>query len=93
MLTGLPPYYSRDREELFKSIRYAELSIPSYVKLQSRDFLRALLQRNPDDRLGSAEDAVEVKGHEFFAGISWEKVELQFFAGISWEKVNNLLQK
>ncbi|CAK9061976.1 Protein kinase 2 (PK2) [Durusdinium trenchii] len=31
MLTGLPPFYTRDREKLFERIRRGELTYPSYI--------------------------------------------------------------
>ncbi|CAD7963861.1 unnamed protein product [Amoebophrya sp. A25] len=75
MITGLPPYYSRDREELFRAIRQGQLAIPSYVKTHSRDFLKRLLERTPSVRLGAGPtNAEEVKSHSFFNGVDWKKV-------------------
>ena len=74
MLTGLPPFYSRDREKLFEKIRKAELTFPKYVSERAKSVLSQLLTRDPNMRLGSgAADAEEVKQHPFFAGeIDWE---------------------
>jgi len=75
MLTGLPPYYSRDRDELFRAIQKARLAVPSFLKPVSRDFLKRLLHPNPEHRLGSgSEDSKEVRGHEFYREIDWDKL-------------------
>merc|ERR1719230_1891886 len=51
MLTGLPPFYTHDREKLFERIRRGELSYPSYVAPVAKTVLQSLLQRNPTKRL------------------------------------------
>lgn len=61
MLTGLPPFYVRDREKLFEKIRSAELTYPKYLTRHAVSLLRGLLTRDPAQRLGSGpSDAEEV---------------------------------
>ncbi len=75
MLTGLPPYYTKDREKLFERIRRGELQFPSYVSPAARSLLEGLLCRDPSRRLGSsAADAQEVKSHPFFFQTDWDAV-------------------
>ena len=72
MLTGLPPFYCRDREQLFEKIRRGKLKYPSYLSHQATDLLQQLLTRDPTQRLGSGEtDAGEIRQHPFFASIDW----------------------
>jgi len=72
MLTGLPPHYTRDREQLFERIRSATLTYPAYVSPVAKDMLGQLLARDPKDRLGAGPgDGDEVKVHAWFAGIDW----------------------
>ena len=72
MLTGLPPFYSRDRHQLFDRIKRAALEFPDYVSAEAADLLRGLLCRDPARRLGcGAGDAAEVKAHPFFGGVDW----------------------
>merc|ERR1711988_1203367 len=72
MLTGLPPFYTRDREQLFARTRGGDLSYPSYITPVAKSLLQSLLQRDPDRRLGGGHgDADEVKCHPFFNGIDW----------------------
>ena len=75
MLTGLPPYYTKDREKLFERIRKAELQFPSYVSTTARSLLEGLLCKDPSRRLGSGPgDSEEVKTHPFFLGTDWISV-------------------
>lgn len=75
MLTGLPPFYTRDREKLFQRIKKGELSYPSYVTPEAKSLLSALIYRDPNKRMGGGpEGGAEVKRHAFFSGIDWEQV-------------------
>merc|ERR1719262_1437559 len=44
MLTGLPPFYTKDRQKLFERIRRGELSYPSYITPAAKSMLQGLLQ-------------------------------------------------
>jgi len=75
MLTGLPPYYTKDRDELFKRIRRGDLQYPSYVSEPAVSLLKALLYKDPDRRLGGGDtDGEEVKTHSFWQGVDWAVV-------------------
>ena len=41
----------------------------------ARDFIRALLRPEVDDRLGTRLGAAEVKAHPFFAGVDWDGIQ------------------
>lgn len=75
MLTGLPPFYTRDREKLFERIRRGELAYPSYISPVTKSLLQSLLQLDPPRRLGFNNDGEEVKSHPFFAGIEWVAIQ------------------
>jgi len=76
MLTGLPPFYTRDREKLFERIRRGELSYPSYISPVAKSLLQSLLQGDPGKRLGGGPgDGEEVKSHPFFTGIDWIAIQ------------------
>lgn len=79
MLTGLPPFYCRDRNQLFEKIRKGVLEFPDTLSDNARDILQRLLTRDPNQRLGCGPtDAAEIKNHPFFAGTPWkELVELK----------------
>jgi len=75
MLTGLPPFYTRDREKLFERIRRGELSYPTTIQEKAKDLLSKMLCRDPERRLGAShEDAAEIKRHPFFADVDWDRV-------------------
>jgi serine/threonine protein kinase len=75
MLTGLPPFYCQDRERLFEKIRRSELHYPASVSRPAKSMLKGLLVKDPTKRLGSGPtDAEEIKLHEFFAEIDWQKL-------------------
>ena len=71
MLTGLPPWYTRDRKKLYERLRSAPLVFPDFVEPVARDFLGGLLTRNPALRLGARGGSAEVQAHPFFAGIDF----------------------
>ncbi|KAJ0408178.1 hypothetical protein ATCC90586_006488 [Pythium insidiosum] len=71
MLTGLPPWYTRNRQKLFDRVRNAPLTFPDEVQPAARSLISGLLNRNPVERLGS-KSADDVKNHEFFRGINWK---------------------
>ena len=50
MLTGLPPFYTRDREKLFERIRRGELTYPSYITSIAKHLLQQLAHRGLDLR-------------------------------------------
>ena len=74
MLTGLPPFYNQNLHLMYERIVRARVSYPPYLSHASKSLLSALLEREPERRLGSAGDAAEVKAHPFFAAIDWAKL-------------------
>lgn len=71
MVTGMPPYYHRDRDTLLNNIRHARLVVPPNVSLLAASLIEALMNREPSQRLGASQMA-EVKGHGFFAQMDFE---------------------
>lgn len=75
MLTGLPPFYDENTNEMYRKILQEPLHFPGpeVVPSAARDLLTKLLDRNPERRLG-ANGAAEIKAHAFFANIDWRKL-------------------
>ena len=72
MITGLPPWYSRDRQKMFASIRGAPLQFPSYIVGELKALISALLVRDPRNRLGGhGSDVDEIKDHPIFRNVNW----------------------
>ena len=76
MLIGLPPFYSKDREQLYKNIKYAEPKLDyDFLTPDARDICAKLLHKDPNQRLGSgATDAEEIKSHPWFECINWAQI-------------------
>lgn len=78
MLVGLPPFYSKDTQEMFQKIQNEKLKFPPYVGIRSRSIISGLLHRSPYFRLGTGSNNTSnpqaVKQHPFFEGIDWEKL-------------------
>mmetsp|Transcript_1609 Transcript_1609/g.1923 ORF Transcript_1609/g.1923 Transcript_1609/m.1923 type:complete len:203 (+) Transcript_1609:402-1010(+) len=73
MMTGLPPWYTTDREKLYQRLRSAPLQIPSYFSAQVSDCIAGLLQRDPRRRLG-VRGKRAVMAHDFFRGLDFRDV-------------------
>ncbi|KAI9294040.1 Pkinase-domain-containing protein [Neoconidiobolus thromboides FSU 785] len=73
MLTGLPPFYDENTNEMYRRILEEELTFPDDVSVRARSLLRGLLNRDPNQRLGNR-GAQEIKAHPFFAEIDWGKL-------------------
>ncbi len=72
MLTGLPPFYSKDREKLFRNIRTGNLKYPSYLSKEAVELLQGFFKKNADERLGSGVNGLnDIKAHPFFKTIDW----------------------
>lgn len=74
MLVGVPPYFNTSKTKLFENIQQGPLKIPHTMPHDARQIILLLLNRNPQKRLGAQNDAEEVKQHEFFASIDWDKI-------------------
>ncbi|EPE31275.1 Protein kinase-like (PK-like) [Glarea lozoyensis ATCC 20868] len=75
MLTGLPPFYDENTNEMYRKILSEPLHFPGpeIVPPSAKDLLTKLLNRKPDQRLG-ANGASEIKAHPFFHSIDWRKL-------------------
>lgn len=71
MLYGTTPFRGSNRKETF----YQILSKPPNLIGETtslRDLIRRLLEKDPNRRI----NVEEIKGHDFFKGVDWEKVIL-----------------
>jgi len=55
MLTGTPPFYTDDINNLYNNIKKGGVSFPSDINISSscKDIIRRLMRNNPKVRLGS----------------------------------------
>ncbi|KAJ1736017.1 Serine/threonine-protein kinase [Coemansia biformis] len=71
MMTGLPPFYDENVNEMYRRILEDELVFPDDMGNRAKSLLRGLLQRDPRRRLGN-NGAAEIKNQPFFAEINWD---------------------
>jgi serine/threonine protein kinase len=69
MLTGLPPFYSQDVQEMYRKIMTEKLKFPPQMSEPARTLLEGLLQRDVNERL---KDPVKIKAQSFFAPIDFQ---------------------
>ncbi|KAK6531597.1 hypothetical protein TWF694_002782 [Orbilia ellipsospora] len=75
MLTGLPPFYDENTNEMYRKILQDPLLFPGpeIVPPDARDLLEKLLNRDPTKRLGAG-GAADIKGHKFFETVDWKRL-------------------
>ena len=74
MLTGLPPHFSENRDEMYRKILSSNAEYPRYLSPMAKSLLKGLLIKNPEQRLGSKYGVQEIKDHPFLRDIVWEDV-------------------
>merc|ERR1719323_2228974 len=79
-MTGISPFGSEanTEEDVYRDILYGKISakMPYGVRGKSKDFLLALIVRNPHRRLGChPRPESDIKEHPYFSDLDWEAVE------------------
>jgi serum/glucocorticoid-regulated kinase 2 len=73
-LTGLPPFYDENTNEMYRKILSDPLRFPEEVSSEARSLLTQLLDRDPSRRLG-VNGAQDIRQHPFFARhIDWKRL-------------------
>ena len=71
----MPPYYAKDREKLFNTIKSEPVKFYNYLSNEAKDLLNKLFIKDPEKRLGSGPNGVnDIKSHIFFSSINWESI-------------------
>merc|ERR1719300_287549 len=75
LLTGRSPFHSNQGKHATKErILKGKFATPRVITPDANDFVRKLLRRPVERRLGSARGAAELKAHPFFHDTDWEAV-------------------
>ncbi|CAK66805.1 unnamed protein product (macronuclear) [Paramecium tetraurelia] len=73
MISGKPPYFSPNRDEMLNNIECNKITFPDNISKECKSIIQSLLEKNPMIRLGaSSRDADEIKDHPFFRQINWD---------------------
>lgn len=73
MCCGWSPFYAENTQQMYKNIAFGKVRFPKEIlSPEGRSFVKGLLNRNPKHRLGSINDARELKAHSFFHDIDWD---------------------
>ncbi|KAG2777148.1 hypothetical protein JG687_00007402 [Phytophthora cactorum] len=82
MLTGNPPFRSKNPADLHKKILSAKTQLPRWLSVEAHSLIKSLLERNVSKRLGGGKSSMFVvkgvqalKRHPFFKSVDWEKME------------------
>ncbi|XP_019199366.1 PREDICTED: serine/threonine-protein kinase D6PK-like [Ipomoea nil] len=73
LLYGRTPFKGTTNEDTLGNVVSQCLKFPESPMISShaRDLIRRLLQKEPENRLGSSKGATEIKNHSFFEGLNW----------------------
>ncbi|KAJ6794556.1 serine/threonine-protein kinase D6PKL1-like [Iris pallida] len=73
LLFSRTPFKGPENDETLANVVSQSLKFPESpaVSSNAKDLIRALLVKEPENRLGSARGAAEIKQHPFFAGLNW----------------------
>ncbi|KAG8632121.1 hypothetical protein KVT40_001261 [Elsinoe batatas] len=72
MCCGWSPFYAEDTQQMYKNIAFGKVRFPrDALSVEGRNFVKGLLNRNPDHRLGAKGDADELMAHPFFSDVDW----------------------
>ena len=74
MLTGLPPHFSENRDEMYRRILHNSVEYPRFLSPIAKSILKGLLVKNPEQRLGARFGIKEIKDHPFCRDIDWNAV-------------------
>ena len=71
MVTGLPPYYDKNKEAMYCKVLYEPLCFPMPISKELRNLLEGLLEKMPSNRIGSKRGIVEIKQHPWLKNIDY----------------------
>ena len=76
MIMGIPPFYSRSVQKMYKNTLVKQLKFKKNIKIspEGKDFISGLLNKKPQKRLGSIADSLEVMNHSWFKDFKWTEL-------------------
>mmetsp|Transcript_32937 Transcript_32937/g.53283 ORF Transcript_32937/g.53283 Transcript_32937/m.53283 type:complete len:531 (+) Transcript_32937:127-1719(+) len=86
---GIPPFYSQNVHDMYHAIQFGPLKFPKWVPYDFKDIVCLLLDRDPSMRLGSLKDVEDIKTHEFYKDMDWEKLYAKEYTPSFKPKISN----
>ncbi|CAK73848.1 unnamed protein product (macronuclear) [Paramecium tetraurelia] len=76
LVTGLPPFYSHNTQEIYNSILTEQVLFPPYVQISDllKDLIYQLLEKDPSQRIGQTQGVIEILTHPWFADADFEAI-------------------
>lgn len=74
MLTGLPPFWDNDRNNLYYKILNEDLVMPRFLSREVQSLMKGLLRKDPSLRLGSILGTREIKNHPWLENVNWDLI-------------------
>ncbi|CAM5999119.1 unnamed protein product [Sphagnum balticum] len=74
MLTGKPPFYSNNKNDILKKITSKSVPIPQDLTPEAQSLLKGLFKIKPKERLGYQGGADEIIKQEFFANVNFDQL-------------------
>jgi hypothetical protein len=74
MIAGLPPFYDRSRQVMYRKILEEPLAPPPFMSAEAADLCSKLLVREPTARLGYR-GVEEIQAHPFWKGLDWAALQ------------------
>jgi serine/threonine protein kinase len=70
MVAGLPPFYDKNINQMYKRILNDQLAFPSFMTQECRALVSEMLNRSPEKRI----KATQIRQHAFFSCYDWNDV-------------------
>ncbi|KAH0788679.1 AGC family protein kinase [Histomonas meleagridis] len=80
------PFYDENQNKMFENILNEEPEIPKHSHKAASDLIINLLKKDPEERF----DCDQIKAHQFFHGLNWEKVMRCEIAPKDFKAVNEM---
>lgn len=78
LLTGTTPFqadFEGTHRLVYFNILHRKINLPDRVSFEAKEFVLALLRRDPEKRLGAGRfGAIEVMRQSFFKDVDWDKM-------------------
>jgi p70 ribosomal S6 kinase len=76
MLSGTLPFKGKNKQAVQKAICSEKVKVPNYFLPDAVGLIKGLLAKDPSMRIGHGlSGTADVKGHKYFKGVDWAKIE------------------